>query len=193
MLQLTEATMKHRGTAVLAVVLWCAILGARQAAAQEATSFEQLQVLAKPGDTVVVIDKGGQSTKGKIRSISRESLQLASGGNIREFLQRETAEIKKRKADSLLNGAIIGGAVSGAVGAFGVVAVCNEGECGGGEIAAVVTIYVGIGAAIGVGIDALIQPRRTIYRSPGQTTASNIHVAPLIGGGRRGVALQWSF
>ncbi|HZI50968.1 MAG TPA: hypothetical protein VFE29_04040 [Terriglobia bacterium] len=186
--------MKHQNTSVLTVMLWWAIAGTQQAAAQEANSFEQLQVLVKPGDTVVVIDKEGRSTKGKVQNISRESLHLKSGGNVREFAQRDAVEIKKRQADSLANGAIIGAVAGGAFGSLGAIAVCNEGCDGdGGTVAAVIGIYAGMGAAIGVGIDALIKPRRTIYRSPGQSALSNIHVAPLIGGGRRGVALKWSF
>jgi hypothetical protein len=182
---------KHQGMAILAVVLWWAIPGTRQAAAQEATSFEQLQVLVKPGDTVVVIDKEGKPTKGKIRSISRESLQLASGGNIREFLQRDTVEVKKRKADSLANGAIIGAAAGGTLAALGATVACNESHCNGGEVAGLVAIYAGLGAGIGAGLDALIKPRRTIYRSSGQT--AGLQVAPVLVGGRRGIALQWSF
>ena len=47
--------------------------------------------------------------------------------------------------------------------------------------------------AIGVGFDALIRPRQTIYRSSAQTAFSRVHVAPLIGSDRRGIALKWSF
>lgn len=100
--------MKRRSAAILTVVLCCAISGAEEAAAQQATSFEQLQVLVKPGDTVEVIDSEGKSTKGKVRDLTREFLRMESKTGIREFGQRDAVEIKQRRADSLANGALNG-------------------------------------------------------------------------------------
>ena len=187
--------MKRCHMAILTVIFWCGVPGSEQAAAQQAGSFEQLQVLVKPGDTVVVIDMYGRSTKGKIEGLSRESLRLKSSGSIREFGQRDAVEIKQRRSDSLANGALIGAAVGGGIGALGTIAMCESGWCrgNGAEVAAAIGVYTGIGTAIGVGIDALVRSRQTIYRSFPQTAFSRVHVAPLIGSGRRGVALKWSF
>lgn len=187
--------MKRCHMAILTAIFWCAVPGMEQAAAQQASSFEQLQLLVKPGDTVVVIDMEGRSTKGKIENLSRESLRLKSGGAISEFGQRDAVEIKQRRADSLANGALIGVAVGGGIGALGAIGFCRYEGCRGNEaeVAAVIGVYAGLGTAIGVGIDALVRPRRTIYRSTAQTALSHVHVAPLIGSGRRGIALKWSF
>ena len=116
--------MKRCHMAILTAIFWCAVPGTEQAAAQQASSFEQLQLLVKPGDTVVVIDMEGRSTKGKIESLSRESLRLKSSGSIREFGQRDAVEIKQRRSDSLANGALIGVAVGGSIGALGAIAFC---------------------------------------------------------------------
>ena len=187
--------MKRCHMAILTAIFWCAVPGTEQAAAQQASSFEQLQLLVKPGDTVVVIDMEGRSTKGKIVNLSRESLRLKSSGSIREFGQRDAVEIKQRRSDSLANGALIGVAVGGSIGALGAIAFCDAGWCrgSGAEVAAAIGVNAGVGAAIGVGIDALVRHRQTIYRSSTQTAFSRVHVAPLIGSGRRGIALKWSF
>jgi hypothetical protein len=190
-----RSVMKRCHMAILTAIFWCAVPGTEQAAAQQASSFEQLQLLVKPGDTVVVTDMEGRSTKGKIEGLSRESLRLKSSGNIREFGQRDAIEIKQRRSDSLANGALIGAAVGGGIGALGAIAFCKEGWCrgNGAEVAATIGVHAGMGTAIGVGIDALVRSRQTIYRSSPQTAFSRVHVAPLIGSGRRGVALKWSF
>ena len=187
--------MKRCHMAILTAIFWCAVPGTKQAAAQQANSFEQLQLLVKPGDTVVVIDMEGRTTNGKIVNLSRESLRLKSGGSIREFGQRDAVEIKQRRSDSLANGALIGVAVGGGIGGLGAIAYCKEGWChgSGAEVAAVIGVYAGIGTAIGVGIDALVRSRQTIYRSSAQTAFSRVNVAPLVGSGRRGIALKWSF
>jgi hypothetical protein len=186
--------MKNSSAVILTLVFWCAVSGTEQAEAQQASSFEQLRVLVKPGETVEVIDREGTSTKGKIQSLSPEFLHLESQGSIREFGQRDAVEIKQRRADSLANGALIGAVAGGGLGALGAIAFCSERRCAGNgaEVAAVIGVYTGLGVAIGVGIDALIRPRQTIYR-PGQTGFSHMRISPQIGNGHRGVAVRWSF
>ena len=75
------------------------IFSAAPAFAQQARSFEQLQVLVKPGETVVVTDTGGHSTKGKVQSITASTLKIAHNKEVREFSQNETFEITERRGD----------------------------------------------------------------------------------------------
>jgi hypothetical protein len=181
--------------AIPAVAVWCSIMGPRFAMAQQTSSFEQLRVLVEPGDTVVVIDADGKATQGKIESLSAASLRLASKGSVREFGQRDAVEIRQRRGDSLKNGAIIGAVTGGGLGTLGAVALCSHGWCrgNGAEVAAAIVFCTGVGAAAGVGIDALFKPTQTIYRAPGQTAFNAVRVVPLLGGGRKGVAVRWSF
>jgi len=176
--------------AVLVVGVAFAILGPAQASAQQVSSFEQLQLLVRPGDTIVVVGTDGKSAKGKIESLSATSLRLAAKGSIREFTQTDAVEIKQRRGDSLANGAWIGAAIGGAP--LGVAAAIScRGDCR--FVAAAVAIYTGIGAAIGVGVDAMITHNQTIYRPPVRAALSRIRVAPLLAGDRKGVAINVSF
>ena len=111
---------------------------------------------------------GRQVDKGK----DREPLSRITPSEIQRqhsrIGQRDALEIKQRRSDSLANGALIGVAVGGSLGALGAIVLCHEG-CKGEDgvlVAGVVAVYAGIGTAIGVGIDALVRPRQTIYRCP---------------------------
>jgi len=187
--------MRHGCTAAMIVVLWLGSLGARNALGQQASSFEQLQVLVKPGEQIEVVDNAGNATKGKLESLTTGILRLKSKGNFREFTQRETIEVRNWK-DSLANGAWIGAAVGGGFGVGSVIAYCNGGWCNSGDvgnIAAVIGVYTGLGAGVGVGIDALFHSRHTIYLASRPSTVNNVRVAPLIGGGRKDIAVRVSF
>jgi hypothetical protein len=51
----------------------------------------------------------------------------------------------------------------------------------------------GFGAVIGVGVDALIISRQTIYKSPGIAAVDRFQVKPLISTVKKGAALSFSF
>jgi hypothetical protein len=52
-------------------------------------------------------------------------------------------------------------------------------------------IYGGIGAGIGVGIDALIKAERTVYDARARRTS--LSIAPVVGRERKGVAVRLGF
>jgi hypothetical protein len=56
-----------------------------------------------------------------------------------------------------------------------------------------VAFYAGIGAGIGVGIDALIPSKQTIFAGPSQTALKNFRVKPIVSNARKGVAVAFSF
>ena len=172
----------------LALVMACAV----PASAQQASSFEQLQLLVKPGDVIVVTDSSGKATKGKIESLSSVLLRLNANKNIRDYSQIDAVEIKQRRPDPLGNGAL-GGALAGA-GFGGLVLIgCSDGGCDAATVAGVLGIFTGLGAGVGVGIDALIIRQQTIYRAPRSAASSRVRVAPVLGGDRKGVAVAFSF
>src|SRR4030095_15303047 len=86
--QIGRNIMRHYMGAVLIVGIWTMIRASAQASAQQVSSFEQLQVLVKPGDTIVVIGTDGTTSKGEIQSLTPASLRLVTKGNIKEFSQR---------------------------------------------------------------------------------------------------------
>lgn len=187
--------MRHYSAAILVVVFWCGISQPSQVAAQQVSSFEQLQLLVKPGDKIEVFGTDGQSKKGKIESLTPTTLRLAIKGSIRDYAQKDALLIKQKRSDSLGNGAIIGAVAGGGVAGVGLIAYCSQGYCSrdAATIVAGTLIYAGIGAAIGVGVDAMFKHRQTIYKLPEQTTLKSFSVAPVLTDGRKGAVLRVSF
>jgi hypothetical protein len=181
-------------------VALCLLLGANAvpAGAQEvASSFQQLSVLVGPGDKVTVVDVNGMAAEGWIMKLSRDTLTLANPAGERDIREADVLQIRKKRHDSLKNGAIIGAVASAAC--FGTMLVIGEaggfGDTGGGLIVSSAirggVFFVGLGAAAGVGIDALIVRRAVIFRKPaGRTT---ITMSPILGPGRRGAAITVRF
>jgi hypothetical protein len=176
-----------------AVFLLLCAGGTRVEAQGVASSFDQLGVLVNPGDKISVVDVTGGEVHGRIAKLSRDTLTLATGAGPRQFGEVDVATIRQRRDDSLVNGAIIG-AVAGT--AYVLTALAVLGDSDGGEVIvptaiAGTVLFAGMGAAAGVGIDALITRRQVIYRKPGGETS--VSVSPLLGQGRRGAALTLRF
>jgi hypothetical protein len=156
-----------------------------------ARSFEQLQLLVRAGDTVSVRDSAGTETTGTIKSLSASSLVLITSGTQRELKEANVSTVVQRRADSLRNGALWGLGVGLAVGAVALLpAMCADGPCDA-SLAFVLPQSGAIGVGIGVGVDALITRGQVIYERPADSAAFGM--APLLGKGRRGVALSMRF
>jgi hypothetical protein len=74
-------------------------------AQQLASSFDQLAVLVRPGDTVTVTDGAGREVRGTVATLSPASLELIVSGGRQSFRQDEARLIRQRRSDSLKNGA----------------------------------------------------------------------------------------
>ena len=162
------------------------------AAQEPVRDFSQLNTRLRPGDTVWVTNAQGQEVKGKIQALAPDSLALKGDGT-RSFAAGDVRLIIERERDSLANGALIGLAV-GAV-SMGVVCLA-EIEEGPDVCVSAALVYGGVGAAIGVGIDALIPGRKILaYRAPGSNGASQarLSMAPVITPRTKGVAIALSF
>ena len=115
------------------------------------------------------------------------SLAAAASEELRRLDGQQAVRIERRRNDSVLNGALIGAAAGVASGllicrTMEPWEVCND----PGPL-----VRVGaLGAAIGIGIDALIRKREVVYQRPDST---ELHVAPLVGGGTKGVQLGLRF
>jgi len=150
-------------------------LAPRAARAQTTvTSLADLRQVLKNGQTIVVTDASGQRFKGKLRDVSTSppSLVILTPGP-RTFPEGSIAEI--RTTDSVLNGALIGGAIGTGLAVWDY--LIDPSEPGNGPIFAVA---IGLGTAIGAGIDALIDGRR-------------VTIAPIGGRDRRGVQVSVRF
>jgi hypothetical protein len=158
-----------------------------------ASSFDQLAVLVKPGDKVRVVDMTGQESDGRIEKLSRDALTLVTPVGSRHLREVDVAQIRQRRDDSVKNGAIIG-AAAGAAYLLTAMALLRDSD--GGDVimhtaVAGGVLFAGMGAAAGAGIDALIARRQVIYRNP--SGQNSVGVSPLVGHGRRGVAMTVKF
>ena len=184
--------MQHLTIGVVVFLLLCA--GGTPVEAQEvASSLDQLAVLVKPGDTITVVEVNGRATTGRIGKLSRDALILVTPAGPRQLGEVDVATISQRRGDSLKNGAIIG-AVAGT--AYFVTAAALLRDSDGGDVIIPTAIaggvlFAGMGAAAGVGIDALISRRQVIYQKP--AGRSSFSVSPVFGHGRRGAAVRVTF
>ena len=183
-----------KGPTIAGVVFLLLCAGGAPVEAQDvASSFDQLRVLVKPGDKISVVDVVGRTADGRIGTLTRDALTLVTEAGPRRLGEGDVAQIRQRRDDSLKNGAIIG-AVAGA--AYFVTAAALLRDSDGGEVivgTAIVggVLFAGMGAAAGVGIDALIARQQVIYQKPGG--GSGVSLAPLFGHGRRGATISVRF
>jgi len=120
---------------------------------------------------VYVLDRSGAETKGSLVSLTHSALVVRTDTGSRTFDLADVVRIH-RQGDSLKNGAIIG-AVVGAVSGVALAGDCSPSQagCGGGGRVALVLTGIGVWAAIGAGIDALI-PGRTLIWTPNSSTGT---------------------
>jgi hypothetical protein len=137
--------------------------GQRVDAQDAATSFDQLSILVDRGDKVRVTPTSGRPFSGRIIGLSASELTVRVGDELRVLKETDVSTIRHRRQDSLRNGALWG---LGAGATAGVVAC---GRCHIGPGLAVAALYGGIGAGIGVGIDALIEGDVTVFEGLGKS------------------------
>ena len=155
-----------------------------------ATSFTELRLLVGAGDTATIRRHGGEESKGKILSLSPTSIALLTHGERRDFDEGDVSTIVQRRQDSLRNGALWGAGVASVLFGIGLAQVC-EGECPSALLATGILFYGGLGAGIGVGIDALVTSPSVIYERA--SSSSRLHLSPLVGRHRSGVAVSMAF
>ena len=158
-----------------------------------ATSFDQLRVLVRPGNTVTVTDAAGNETRGKVLAVSGASLELSVDGTPRSWAESQVRVVSQQRHSfgagarrGFFIGAVIGGVGGGAVaGGFGA----SAGETVGFALMSA-GAYGALGAGIGVVVSALHRGSHVVYA--GRPT-SPISVAPVVLNHRKGVALSLRF
>jgi hypothetical protein len=161
------------------------IVAPNPAPAQTASnSFEELRLLLKKGQTVVVTDATGQRTKGKVADVSPSSLVVLIP-DARTFTERTVSEI--RASDPVWNGALIGAAIGTGLAMWDY--LIDPSEPGN---AVVFTVAIGLGTAIGAGIDALVNRGGTLlYVSP--RPIRRVTISPILGKDRQGALVSVRF
>lgn len=122
--------------------------------------------------TVVVLDDSGQETAGRVVHLDTDALVLLVEDRERRFEATNVRRLAK-KGDSLKNGALIGALVGGVLGAAAPASECSGttldalAPCGTQTRVVLGAIGALTGVGIGVGIDALMSGRTTVYEAPG--------------------------
>jgi hypothetical protein len=147
------------------------------------TSFDELPRRVKPGQKVYVTDPLARETEGTLVRLSTTSLTLLVRGAEREFPRAEVESVSRR-GDSVRNGMIIGMLVAGGL---GLASVLTD-DCSADFAAATCAGVVGLNAAMGAGVGALIdygvKGKTLVYRSK----RAAVSAAPLFL--RTGAAVQ---
>jgi uncharacterized protein YcfJ len=143
---------------VLAIVVVLAGAAA-PASAQYAATFDELPAATKQGQKLFVFDREGNEIRGRLASITADTVRLRVDRETRELARDEITLIRTPSQDSILNGAAIGAAVTGG---FTLLSFAGCDDCTGAG--AFVLGGMVWGAGIGAIIDACILTPRDVYR-----------------------------
>ena len=185
--------MRSWKVAVVLAIISLLLAFALAAAQEPVRDFSQLNTRLRPGDTIWVTNAEGREVKGTILSLAADELTL-EGRTGRSFGAPDVATITVRRADSLRNGALIGLGIGSGLVLVGCLANAESGDAGWCVLGA--AIYGGIGAGIGVGIDALIPGKKLVaYRAPGSPgpAPARLSIAPVVTPRAKGVAVSYAF
>jgi len=166
------------------------LLQAAPAAAQD--TFGNLSDKVRKGQKIIVLDEQGAVTEGIVEDVSSSTLVVnyfrgrvpdPSLNTTRTFRPGDVRKVQKPA--HLWDGAIKGAAV-GLIPALVALGIdCYD--CGVGGFAA---FSIGVGAAAGVGIDALFGPK-TLYR--GDRARSRVGLVPILGRHTHGLSASIRF
>ena len=177
-------TTRLNSIALAGLLCFCAT-SSMAAQAGDATRTIPEGTLA-PGMTVWITDSSGREEKMRIVSVATDRLTAAAGADVLHIDAADVTRVRVRQSDSLLNGALIGaGAAVGSALLF--CRAMEPWENCRDDYGPMLRIGA-IGAGIGLGIDALIRGRRSIYEAA--EGSPRLQAAPLLG--RRGAGLRIS-
>jgi hypothetical protein len=180
--------LKRRGTVICLLLM----AGAPAVEAQDvASSFDQLRVLLKRGDTVSVTDSAGHEITGRIADVSPSLLGVLVGHGRRDLVESDVRTIRQPRHANLATGAKWGFGVGAAFGAFAILANSSCSGCSS-FIPLTATVFGGIGCGIGVGISASMISQQLIFSRPA-TASSSLTVAPLVTRERQGMLVSLRF
>jgi hypothetical protein len=145
---------------------------------QTTHSLDAPQQVLREDQTVVVTDAGGHKVKGKVERISTAFITVA-GQTV-----ADAAITEIRLQDSLWNGMLVGAAVGTGLATWDY--LIDPSEPGN---AAIFTVAVGLGAAIGAGIDAS-RKGQMVYTRPRPLA---VRMLPFVERHRQGVLVSVRF
>ena len=154
-------------------------------------TFAELQSLIRAGDRVLLVDKHGQESHGRVAGVSGASVDLMINGTISSFPEAGVQKITHQHHASLLKDAVFGALAGGGV----FMAICemkdnsDAGRCTV-DPATSFAASAGIGALAGMGFATMVHRSAPIFES---TERVRIKAVTKFTGSRKAVALAISF
>jgi hypothetical protein len=106
------------GARVFAFMCLCLLLSVSASRAQEITrNLEQLRLKVGRGEAIYITDRAGRESGASVLEITDSTLVVSMAGQRREIVEADIRRIRQRHPDPLWNGALIGFAVGGGLGA----------------------------------------------------------------------------
>jgi len=166
MFRVVEGCVMHRRTIPLISLASAILLIAAPGWAQEATG-PWPGFSADDLPEIYVLDDTGVEVGGRLLELDADGLALLVD-DVRRRYDRSNIRRIDRRGDSLRNGAVIGAVIGAGFGALlSGMADCPSGGagCAAARLSFVI-VNTGLYAGMGVGIDALVAGRTTIYVAP---------------------------
>ena len=149
-----------------------------------------LEKLLVPGRTVWLTDATGLETRARIVRVADGMVTTDNTNNARSSLRlADVRRVRVRKADSILNGALIAAGSAVGTGLF----VCTRTEPWANcrdDVGSILALG-GLGAAAGAAVDALLRDRHTIFEA--SAGGPRLDAAPLITRDKLGVNIALKF
>ncbi|RPI28638.1 MAG: hypothetical protein EHM61_04365 [Acidobacteria bacterium] len=122
--------------------------------------WEKVQA-EKPGTEMIIALVSGEQIRAVYQEVGADSLLVTVDGSPRTIPKPEVAAITtaQRRSDSLINGALIGAGIGLAIGLMGM----RDEDLN----AAIVPLAAGVWTGIGLGVDAAVRTKTTLYKAPG--------------------------
>jgi hypothetical protein len=160
-------------------------------AASVQAEASDIRRVVKNEKNVFIVDDQGRKLKGSIGELKADGLVLHVGRDRTDVPYDRIVRIDRRR-DGVLNGALIGFGAGAGLGLLGALAASTDdsgwGSPNPADVARIAPMILGgIGAGIGLGVDALMGRETNLYRREG---ATHISLSPALGRGRRGVAIS---
>jgi hypothetical protein len=185
--------MRATGTAMLLYIALLLLLSASIGSAASAQTPREakpdLATTLTPGMTVWITDSGGREDKTRIVDVSGDVVITTAEGGTRRIRSTDVIRVRTRRSDSVLNGALIGAGAAIATGLF-LCRLTEPWENCRDDVGPMFRIAA-VGAGIGIGIDALIRGRQTIYEAA--PSSRQLYAVPIVARRAAGLQLSVSF
>jgi hypothetical protein len=187
------------GSAQMVLLVAAGFLATAAAASgqEPASSFDALAGRVRVGQRIWLTDATGREVRGRLERIASDGLLLKTN-TLESFAAPDVRRVRARARDSIKNGALLGlgiGAGMGTAWCIGAIADDSGDLDARVECAEGFTVFPGLGALIGLAVDAVIPGKvRVVYQAPSQeATRASLRVVPWVSSRVKGLAMSFAF